>query len=73
MSRNETSQASVKRAGPGPDVIVFGQIARDLVLVVDAVPPASRRHRRPRRRPAGPDAEGRAGSADYAGREHPPV
>ena len=42
MSRNETSQASVNRAGLGPDVIVFGQIARDLVLVVDAVPTASR-------------------------------
>ena len=42
MSRNETSQASVNRACPGPDVIVFGQIARDLVLVVDAVPTASR-------------------------------
>ncbi len=32
----------VTRPGPGPDVIVFGQIARDLVLVVDAVPTASR-------------------------------
>ena len=42
MSRNGTSQATVTRPGPGPDVIVFGQIARDLVLVVDAVPTASR-------------------------------
>src|SRR5690242_16028913 len=42
MSRNETSQARVTRPGPGPDVIVFGQIARDLVLVVDTVPIASR-------------------------------
>ena len=42
MSRNGTSQAGVSRPGPGPDVIVFGQIARDLVLVVDAVPTASR-------------------------------
>src|ERR1700747_888531 len=42
MSRNETSQARVTRPGPGPDVIVFGQIARDLVLVVGAVPTASR-------------------------------
>src|SRR6266487_2458366 len=42
MSRNGTSQAMVTRPGPGPDVIVFGQIARDLVLVVDAVPTASR-------------------------------
>ena len=42
MSRNGTSQANVSRPGPGPDVIVFGQIARDLVLVVDAVPTASR-------------------------------
>ena len=42
MSRNGTSQAGVSRPGPGPDVIVFGQIARDLVLVVDAVPSASR-------------------------------
>src|SRR6478752_5311265 len=42
MSRNGTSQARVTRPGPGPDVIVFGQIARDLVLVVDAVPTASR-------------------------------
>ena len=32
MSRNGTSQAKVSRPGPGPDVIVFGQIARDLVL-----------------------------------------
>src|SRR6185437_2904104 len=42
MSRNGTSQARVSRPGPDPDVIVFGQIARDLVLVVDAVPTASR-------------------------------
>src|SRR5437016_1038181 len=42
MSRNGTSQARVSRTSPGPDVIVFGQIARDLVLVVDAVPVASR-------------------------------
>ena len=42
MSRNGTSQANVSRPGAGPDVIVFGQIARDLVLVVDAVPTASR-------------------------------
>ena len=42
MSRNGTSQARVSRTGPGPDVIVFGQIARDLVLVVDTVPVASR-------------------------------
>src|SRR2546423_12862333 len=42
MSRNGTSQAAVSRPGPGPDVIVFGQIARDLVLVVDEVPGASR-------------------------------
>ena len=42
MSRNGTSQAKVSRPGRGPDVIVFGQIARDLVLVVDAVPTASR-------------------------------
>ena len=42
MSRNGTSQATVSRPGRGPDVIVFGQIARDLVLVVDAVPSASR-------------------------------
>src|SRR5580765_7673675 len=42
MSRNGTSQARVTRPGPGPDVIVFGQIARDLVLVVDTVPTASR-------------------------------
>ncbi|HEY1324253.1 MAG TPA: hypothetical protein VGF32_28610 [Streptosporangiaceae bacterium] len=42
MSRNGTSQAQGSRPGPGPDVIVFGQIARDLVLVVDAVPTASR-------------------------------
>jgi hypothetical protein len=40
MSRNGTSQARISRPGPGPDVIVFGQIARDLVLVVDAVPTA---------------------------------
>ena len=32
MSRNGTSQARVSRTSPGPDVIVFGQIARDLVL-----------------------------------------
>src|SRR5215813_7125456 len=42
MSRNGTSQARISRSGPGPDVIVVGQIARDLVLVVDAVPVASR-------------------------------
>src|SRR5207248_4198101 len=42
MSRNGTSQARVSRTSPGPDVIVFGQIARDLVLVVAAVPVASR-------------------------------
>jgi ribokinase len=42
MSRNGTSHARVSRPGRGPDVIVFGQIARDLVLVVDAVPSASR-------------------------------
>jgi ribokinase len=39
MSGNGTSPAP---PGPGPDVIVFGQIARDLVLVVDAVPGPSR-------------------------------
>jgi ribokinase len=32
-----------------------------------------RRHRRPSRRPADPDAEGRAGTADHAGREHPGI
>src|SRR5215813_12558245 len=42
MSRNGTSQAHGSLPGPGPDVIVFGQVARDLVLVVDAVPTASR-------------------------------
>ena len=42
MSRNGTSQATVIRPGPGPDVIVFGQIARDLVLVVDVVLTVSR-------------------------------
>src|SRR4249920_3840159 len=42
MSRNGASQARVSRPGRGLDVIVFGQIARDLVLVVDAVPTASR-------------------------------
>ena len=42
MSRNGTSQATVTRPGRGPDVIVLGQIARDLVLVVDTVPTASR-------------------------------
>ena len=36
------SRASLRRSGQGPDVVVFGQIARDLVLVVDALPGASR-------------------------------
>jgi ribokinase len=35
-------RTSPSRSGPGPDVIVFGQIARDLVLVVDAMPGVSR-------------------------------
>jgi ribokinase len=47
MSSNGTSPASqlrtsLTRSGQGPDVIVFGQIARDLILVVDSVPAASR-------------------------------
>jgi ribokinase len=47
MSSNGTSpgsqlRTSLTRSGQGPDVIVFGQIARDLILVVDEVPGASR-------------------------------
>ncbi len=43
MSGNGTGQLGDVRTSPaqpgqGPDVIVFGQIARDLVLVVDSVP-----------------------------------
>lgn len=44
MSSNGTGppRTSLKQSGQGPEVIVFGQVARGLILVVDAVPDAGR-------------------------------